>query len=422
MKFFTGVFLFFTSWTLVAQNPGAAWMQYAHPEEAGWSAEKLEEAQAYAEEIGSAAFLLIYDGKVVANWGETERRFMCHSVRKSLLSALYGIYVDQGKIDISKTLADLGIDDIHALSDQEKQAKISDLLKARSGVYHPAAYETESMKKSRPARDSHAPGTNWYYNNWDFNTLCHILMEHTEQDFFEDFKEKIADPIQMEDFRLMDCYYHLEAEHSQYPAYPFRMSARDLARIGQLFLQEGKWNDRQLISADWIRESTKSYSENTRTEGRGYAYMWWTGIYGSDPVNYSAQGVGNQAIIVYPTEKIVMVNRANTYMGKSVRTKDLVQLTEKVLAAKTAAPKATPELVGFPAHLSRYAGEYEAEGEVLNISWDQHRLKVQMEGRGEFYLIPKGENQLLIEDAHATLHFKEGPDGTLAREVSFSFE
>ncbi|MDX1409770.1 MAG: serine hydrolase, partial [Saprospiraceae bacterium] len=267
------------------------WMQYATPEEAGWSGDLIEEAWEFADEIGSAAFMLIYDGKVVAQHGDITRRFMCHSVRKSLLSALYGIYVGNGAINLDRTLADLGVDDVHQLTEQEKSATIRDMLKARSGVFHPAAYETEAMKLSRPARGSHPPNTFWYYNNWDFNTSCAILMQHTGKDFFKDFKEKIADPVGMQDFRLSDTYYHLEAEHSQYPAYPFRMSARDLARIGQLFLQQGEWNGQQLLPADWIEESTTPYSYNTRREGQGYAYMWWTGLYGN------AHALGLQLLI-----------------------------------------------------------------------------------------------------------------------------
>src|SRR6266436_1013879 len=57
----------------------------------------------------------------------------------------------------------------------EKRATIADLLKARSGVYHPAVAETEWMKARRPARGSHLPGAIWYYNNWDFNALGTIF-------------------------------------------------------------------------------------------------------------------------------------------------------------------------------------------------------------------------------------------------------
>lgn len=69
-------------------------------------------------------------------------------------------------------MAELGIDDNEPrLTDEEKRATVHDLLKARSGVYHPALYETARMKEKRPPRHSHASGTFWYYNNWDFNVL-----------------------------------------------------------------------------------------------------------------------------------------------------------------------------------------------------------------------------------------------------------
>jgi hypothetical protein len=64
---------------------------YARPEEVGFSSEKLAQARKYSEEIGSAAVMVIYDGAVVAYWGDIEKRYMCHSIRKSLLSALYGV-------------------------------------------------------------------------------------------------------------------------------------------------------------------------------------------------------------------------------------------------------------------------------------------------------------------------------------------
>jgi CubicO group peptidase (beta-lactamase class C family) len=103
---------------------------------------------------------------------------MCHSVRKSLLSALYGIHVDEGTINLDKTLEELNIDDQFSLTKEEKQAVIRDLLKSRSGVYHPAAYETTQMK----------------------------------------------------DFRLIDGYYHPEPENSISPAAWWRYHPR-----GRLF-------------------------------------------------------------------------------------------------------------------------------------------------------------------------------------------
>ncbi|MFQ5795513.1 MAG: serine hydrolase [Candidatus Bipolaricaulia bacterium] len=143
--------------------------EYVSPEEVGWSSEKLEEAGRFAEQIGSAAVMAVYDGKVFFSWGEVTRNFLVHSIRKPFPSALYGIHVERGEIDLDATMEDLNIDDIPpSLTAEEKQAKVSDLLKSRSGVYHEAAAEAQSMIDSRPERGSHPPGAFYYYNNWDF--------------------------------------------------------------------------------------------------------------------------------------------------------------------------------------------------------------------------------------------------------------
>lgn len=86
-------------------------------------------------------------------------------------------------IDLNKTLADLGIDDTSALTATEKTATVRQLLQARSGVYHPAAYGMAVMKELRPQRGSHTAGSFWYYN-WDFNTLGAIYQKLNGKDVF----------------------------------------------------------------------------------------------------------------------------------------------------------------------------------------------------------------------------------------------
>src|SRR5262249_15650501 len=131
----------------------------------------------------------------VASWGDVSKRLLMHSVRKSFISALYGIYSASGVVNLQQTLGDLGIDDLPpSLTKQEKQARILDLLAARSGVYHPAAFETAAMKEARPERGSHVPGTFWYYNNWDFNALGFILEQAAKAPVFELFYKQIATP------------------------------------------------------------------------------------------------------------------------------------------------------------------------------------------------------------------------------------
>jgi CubicO group peptidase (beta-lactamase class C family) len=120
--------------------------------------------------------MIVQRGEVIDQWGDIDQKIDSYSIRKSLLSALYGIYSAEGAIDTNQTVEELGIDDSpDPLTKEEKQARVVDLLRARSGVYHPVDFETDLMKRNRPARGSHAPGTFWYYNNWDFNVLGTIF-------------------------------------------------------------------------------------------------------------------------------------------------------------------------------------------------------------------------------------------------------
>jgi CubicO group peptidase (beta-lactamase class C family) len=206
--------------------PGAAW-DHLPPAQSGWSEALLADVRAWSEQIHSTAFMVVHRGVVVAEWGDTAKRTELASVRKSLLSALIGIAVAERKISLDSTLAQLGIDDnAPALTDLEKQATVRMLLEARSGVYHPALYETPGMAKQRPARGSHEPGTFWYYNNWDFNALGTIYEHATGTGIYDALDRLIAQPIGMQDYRPQDGVYFPGAA-SDHRAYPLRMSARD---------------------------------------------------------------------------------------------------------------------------------------------------------------------------------------------------
>jgi CubicO group peptidase (beta-lactamase class C family) len=393
-------------------------MRYADVEQAGFDATKLAAAQTTWEGLPSSAFMVIADGAVVAAWGDVGRRFMCHSVRKSFLSALYGIYWDRGEIELNKTLADLGIEDEpDSLLVVEKRARILDLLKARSGVFHPAAYAGRT--DSRP-RGSEGPGRYFAYNNWDFNTLATILQQETGARVFEAFDQYFGGPLQMEDWRVSDGYYHYERDKSKYPAYPFRMSARDAARFGLLFARDGMWNDEQILSEQWVRRSSALYSIDS--DVMGYGFMWWVlreprftrhGM-------FAALGVGNQMIAVLPKTDLVIVNRANTYQGEGTPTAALLDLIEQVLEARTGTAAADPQLVALevPAdpkatrvsddRLEEFVGEWDFPPSPLGLP---SRATVQItagEGHvvsfipfaGTFQLYLQEDGSLHEEDSH----------------------
>jgi CubicO group peptidase (beta-lactamase class C family) len=97
-------------------------------------------------------------GAIQSEGGDPSRPVLVRSVRKSILSLLYGIEVERGSVRLTDSLADLGIDDHDTLSVKESSATVEDLLMSRSGISHVAAAETETMKATRPARDTFGPG------------------------------------------------------------------------------------------------------------------------------------------------------------------------------------------------------------------------------------------------------------------------
>jgi CubicO group peptidase (beta-lactamase class C family) len=320
--------------------PGASWEKAADLGRAGWSGAALEAAENYSRAIPTSAVMVVSGGRAVAEWGEPARRFNVHSIRKSFLSAMYGIHVRDRRIDLAATLEQLGIDDNEpSLTPVEKKATVHDLIEARSGVYHAALYETPGMKAARPPRGSHAPGTFWYYNNWDFNVLGTVFERLTKTNLFHEFKDRIADPIGMEDYRIEDTAY-APGPDSVYPAYPFRMTARDMARFGLLFLRDGKWRDRQIVPADWVKESTTSYSD--AGNAGGYGYLWWIAVNGRHlpgvtlpDGSYSARGAGGHYILVVPAFDLVIVHRVDTDQpGRQVTDEQFGRLVKLVLDAR----------------------------------------------------------------------------------------
>jgi len=305
---------------------------YATPEEAGWAFTGLRRAKRQFDTIDEAALMVVHDGAVVVAWGDVARRYMCHSVRKSLLSALYGIHVARGTIDLDKTLAQLGIDDDPPLTEAEKQAHVIDLLRARSGVYHTAAYETLPMKALRPRRGSHKPGEFFYYNNWDFNVLGTLFIQLTGRDVFQALYDDFAAPLQMQDFLPANGAYYYE-DVSMHPAYHFSMSPRDMARFGLLILREGRWRDEQIVPAAWVERIVSPYSDAGSTWD--YGYMWWVGkppAWDGQRV-YAARGGSGQAIFVFPELELVITHKVDNAVW-SHSWSQVYELVRAILSAK----------------------------------------------------------------------------------------
>ncbi len=357
--------------------PGEHWAVVESPESRGYSSEKLAQARQFSERIHSAAVVVVLGGSILTEWGEVERKFKTHSLRKSFLSALYGNPVGDGRINLQATMSVLGIDDVQGLSTEEREATVQDLLKSRSGIYHPALYETAGMKRLKPERFTQQAGTHWYYNNWDFNAAGTIYQQLTGNSIYQAIKDEIAVPIGMEHYEVTDGSY-VEGDESIHAAYPFRISARDLARFGLLMLRGGNWHGQQVIPKDWVAESTRYHSDAALYRADGYGYMWWV----VKPHNkfphfpgvelpeggYSARGAGGHFLLVIPEKDMVIVHRVNTDVrGTSVSSQDRGRLVNLILSAEIA-PAELPALTKPYQFLIRRATVVDGSGKASYLA------------------------------------------------------
>lgn len=264
----------------------------------------------------TTSLLVLRDGVPVLRVGDLARPGYVASVRKSLLSLLYGIEVSRGTIGLDQTLEDLGVTDSGGLLPLERTARVRDLLTSRSGVYH-APSTPGSDEAAFPERGSRPPGSHFVYNNWDFNALGAIFERATGRTVLEAFETSLAGPLGFEDHDPRRQRLLGDVRRSAIPAFHFFLSARDLARVGLLLLAGGEWEGRQLVPADWLAESLRPHVlREDMPPGTGfgtcdYGYLWWLPREHAAGWRGAALAAGNfgQFLLVLPEVDAVIVHR-----------------------------------------------------------------------------------------------------------------
>ncbi|MBS8261317.1 class C beta-lactamase-related serine hydrolase [Roseibium polysiphoniae] len=289
-------------------------------ESLGWHSGRLDAALSHAATLSTDSFIIVTNDQMVGAFGNLEKPYATHSMRKSFLSALVGLHLGSGpeQIDLDATLQELKVSDIPGpLSAKQRQATVLNLLKSVSGINHPAAASggIQADIDKRLGHRENEPGRIWAYNNWDYNALTTIFEDRTGLGIAEAFDKGIARPTGMEDFSVDAVSYILDADLSMHKAAAFRMSARDLVRLGQLYLHKGRTDNQQILPESWIDRAVEDFTE-TGNDGLRWAhgYLWW--IPGPDTGlpegSFWAWGLGNQALFVVPAWDTVIVHQSDT--------------------------------------------------------------------------------------------------------------
>lgn len=279
------------------------------------------------EPARTRSVMILRNGEVIYEYGPTDKIMNGHSTRKAFLSLLYGIAIEQGLIDINKTLDELNIDEHIPLTDQEKSATIRDLLMYRSGIFLPADGEHDDQITKRPTRDQYKPGQYPFLNNFDVNALGTIFIQETGYSIGDFMQEYLAKPLGMQDFDtdnvIMGAPWFWPKTPSYHRMYNIYTSTRDFARIGAMVANNGRWRGKQVVPESWIKESTYPHSDVTDNHinyGRyeAFGYIW---MIDKDNQTVWTDGYGEHFMIIDMKRNITLVERnftGNSYLSSGL--------------------------------------------------------------------------------------------------------
>jgi CubicO group peptidase (beta-lactamase class C family) len=240
--------------------PGKDW-QLVKPESEGYSSAKLEALRAWLAAGSTTAMVIVVHGHMIFRYGDTAKVSKIASVRKSILSILYGKYVENNTIDLNKTVEQLGLEEPgKPFLPDEKKATLEQLLAGRSGIYLLPGYEPpekDLIAASQPHRGSELPGMYFHYNDWDFNAAGTAFEKLTGKNIYDALDTDLAQPLGMQDFDR-SLQKKIAHEGQVHPEYAMYLSTRDMARIGLLMLRGGNWAGKQLVPIDWVGRSASN--------------------------------------------------------------------------------------------------------------------------------------------------------------------
>ena len=264
-------------------------------------------------ELSLDSLLIVRNGYLVKeNYYNDYNKSALHSlfsVTKSIISALVGIAVEEDYLNLSQKMIDFFPDrTIENIDERKENITIEHLLTMTSGIdWSDTLFllwlTNENQVQyvlDRPMKNN--PGEVFNYNTGSTHILSYILQNATGKSTQQYAQEKIFEPLGIKDYS-----WDRDNQGIYYGGHGLALNSRDLAKFGFLYLNNGTWEEQQIVSKDWVSKTTQlEIVVNNVTD---YGHLWWIWTNHSA---YMAIGMFGQYIIVFPEYNLVVVLTANT--------------------------------------------------------------------------------------------------------------
>lgn len=294
------------------------------PETQGVSSKALHDFVTAVDEIDAVhSFMFLRHGNVIAEgwwapYGPNDPHQL-YSLSKSFASTAVGLLIDEGKITLDDTVVSFFADQLPKEPSYNLTAmRIRDLLSMSTGHVSADLRKFSFQSDAILTREflhlpvQHKPGTHFLYNT-PATYMCSAIVQKVTG-------EKLVDYLQTRLFTPLGIKRPLWTESPQgiaHGGYGLNLRTEDIARFGQLLLQNGEWNGRQLVSSEWIAAATSRQVSNGSNPAsdweQGYGYQFWRCRHGL----YRGDGAFGQFCIVMPQYDAVLAITSGTHdMGK----------------------------------------------------------------------------------------------------------
>ncbi|WP_235034261.1 serine hydrolase domain-containing protein [Roseiconus lacunae] len=301
------------------ESPPSTALPRATPESQGVASSAITSfiKAADAEVDSMHSFMLVRHGKVVAEcWWAPEAADKPHilwSLSKSFTSTAVGLAAEEGRLDIDDPVLKFFPDEAPANpSDHLKAMRVRDLLTMTAG-HDPLprlAEEDHWVKKFLETPVPNQPGTKFLYNTPATYMQSAIVQKVTGQTVRDYLMPRLFEPLGID-----EPTWDASPQGISIGGYGLYLKTEDIAKFGQLYLQRGRYNGKQLVPADWIKLATSKQTENADApSGRnpdwrqGYGFQFWRCRHGV----YRGDGKDGQFCVVMPKFDAVVVMTANS--------------------------------------------------------------------------------------------------------------
>lgn len=254
-------------------------------------------------------FMALRHGKVICecNFAPYPKGMwhITHSMCKSITGMAIGMLIEEGKLKLDENIYDIFPDHINAFSKIFRPViTVENLLTMTSGVtFNESGIVSGNdwLGSFLNASVNGKPGTEFQYNSLNTYVLSAIVTKRTGETLTEYLTPRLFDPLGITKYYWETCPKGITKG-----GWGLFLCAEDMAKLGQLYLQRGKWNGQQLVSEYWIEISTARHLK-TQNDTYGYGYQLWME---QRPGSFEYNGMLGQNVIIYPDMDMVLVTNA----------------------------------------------------------------------------------------------------------------